>query len=942
MKHLTLLIFILLSANIITAAESMDHYSGWLVTSTPHFKIIYEKTSIKSVNEIVSFSEDVYNSVTSFFNSYPEKIILVVHDRMDIANGSFYPAPQHINLYVTAPSEPEFGAKVDNWLKFLLTHELTHYVNMTIKKGLFYQLSKFMGKSVSSIPGGLMPGWAIEGIAVKLESDLTVGGRGNNPFFEMYSKALIMENRLFSWRQAAYTSLHPPFGRIYISGYLINDYMARKYGNDIFVKIYRDFLNFPLLGFNHYVKKITGDSTKKIFLRMESELIEKYSTTSATPGKLLSPDIESDYFLPEITNSGWIVYRETKDKEPALVLIDPVSKIEKILIKTRLTDHSSYSATEDSKLVVFAALNVDGRHPTGLTAVSDLYLYSKQTNKVNQITHNAHLRQPAISQDGKRIIAVQKAGQYTRLIELDISTQEIKPLFQKEKTSVFNPVFSPNSEDILFTALNITGRKMWILKKGNNKPIQIDADGAAAYNPRFLDNKNIIFISDKDGIPEIYETGIKGIRSTKKIFSDPVGIFSAEVSNNKLIYSTYSYRGYTLREISYTPTVAENKKYTLPNKRISVKNDNPPEIKGITSPPTNLDQSVTPSLPYRDIPKLVVISPIPFYLNPLYDSTTLFAPGFTAYFQSILGKNTLFTTASLNTSVIQPALTLDFSSDFGPLKLEYNLLQGYREAENLINAVQTSRQQLIFNVPLLSRSNLGESTYWGLYTGFIDDYSIISNEDFPFFSPSTVDNTLFINEAYHINGIVYTFGKNKSRNDLVQPFLLSTANTIYTPVSLEYLKEFAFKSISSLNFPSFIDHHVFRISGSLTYSGIDKLQFFNNLRGFSRSDPSNPEFLLAGDYLFNIKVPDWPVFWGLSLQGISGAIHVEKLFSLKNKTVLPDKNIYLGSEIILLGNYINVFKSAGIGVNYRIEPNSQNFNSKNLGIYMFIGTNSFK
>ncbi len=942
MKHLTALIFILLSANIIAATKSQDPYSGWLVTSTPHFKIIYEKTSIKSVNEIIGFSEDVYNTVTAFFDSYPEKIILVIHDRIDIANGSFYPAPPHINLYVTAPSEPEFGAKIDNWLKFLLTHELTHYVNMTIKKGLFYQLSKFMGKSVLSIPGGLLPGWAIEGIAVKLETDLTGFGRGNNPFFEMFSKSLVLEDKLFSWRQAAYTSLHPPFSRIYIAGYLINDYMARKYGNDIFVKIYREYLKFPILGFNYYVKKITGDSVSSIFNSMEQELKNKYSIFTEIPGKLLSPDMESDYYLPEITSLGWVVYRETKDKEPALVLLDPISKIEKILVKTRLTDHSSYSATEDTKLIVFAALNIDTIHPAGPIAVSDLYLYNTSTNKIKQITHNAHLRQPAISPDGQRIVAVQKTGQYTRLIELDINTQKIKSLFQKEKTSVFNPVFSPNSKDILFTTLNSTGRKMWILKKGNMEPILINAGGADTYNPKFLDNENIIFVSDKDGIPEIYETGIKGKASVKKIFSDPIGVFSAEVSKNKLIYSTYSYRGYTLRERYYTPTVVESEKYTLPNNRISVENDNSSETQAITSPATNLAKSLIPSLPYRDIPKLIVISPIPLYLNPLYESNTLFAPGFTAYFQSILGKNTVFTTAALNTSVMQPALTLDFSSDFEPLKLEYSLLQGYREAANLDSAVQTSRQQLTLNIPLLSRSNLGKSTYLGLYTGLIDDYNIISDEDFSFFSPDPGYNTVFINKAYHINGIAYTFEKNKSRNDLIQPFLLSTASTIYTPVSQEYLKEFAFKSISSLNFPSFIDHHIFRFSGSLTYSGIDKLQFLNNIRGFARSDINNPELLLAGDYLFNIKVPDWPIFWGLSLQGISGAIHAERLFSLKNKTVLPDRDIYLGTEIILLGNYINIFESAGIGINYRFEPKTSSFNSSNLGIYLFIGTNSFK
>ncbi len=936
MRYLTTLFLILATAHIINAGENQAPYSGWEVTNTRHFKIIYEKKSTKSVNEIIGFSEDVYNSVTEFFDSYPDQIILVIHDRIDIANGSFYPAPQHINLYVTAPSEPEFGGNINNWLRFLLTHELTHYVNMTIKKGFFYQLSKFMGKSVLSVPGGLLPGWAIEGIAVKLETDITGSGRGNNPFFEMFSKSLVLEDKLFSWRQAAYTSLHPPYGRIYVAGYLINDFMARKYGNDIFVKIYREYLKFPLLGFNYYVKKITGDSVSSIFNSMEQELKNKYSTFTEIPGKLLSPDMESDYFLPEITNQGWVVYRETEDKEPALVLLDPISKIEKILVKTRLTDHSSYSATENSRLVVFAALNVENTNPAGLTAVSDLYLYNNLTGKVHQITWNAHLRQPAISPDGQRIIAVQKSGQYTRLIEFDSDTGKLKTLFEKVKTSVFNPVFSPNGEMILFTSGNAAGRKMCILKKGGTKPQLLDIGLMNVYNPKFLDKENIIFVSDRDGTPEIYETSIKGRISAKKIFTDPTGVFSALVTNGKLIYSTYSYRGYTLRQTAYKPLEVKYIKQQVANINKSNINKTLPDSSNLTLP-----LSFPLSLPYIDTPKLVVISPIPFYINPLYESKTFFAPGFTAYFQSILGKSTAFTTAALNTTVMQPAISLDFTYNFGPIELKYSLLQGYREAGNLSSAVQTSRQQLTFNFPLLSRSNLGQRTYFGLYTGLIDDYSIISDSNFSFFSPDPVHNTIFINKAYHINGTAFTLGKNKSRNDLIQPFLLSTANTFYTPVSQKYLKEYAFKSTNSINFPSFIEHQVFRLSGSFTYSGIENLQFINNIRGFSRSDTKNPELLLACDYLFNIIVPDWPVFWGLSLQGISGAIHVEKIFSLNNNTIFPDKNTYIGTEIILLGNYINIFESAGIGVNYRIEPDSQNFNPENLGIYIFIGTNSF-
>jgi len=87
--------------------------------------------------------------------------------------------------------------------------------------------------------------------------------------------------------------------------------------------------------------------------------------------------------------------------------------------------------------------------------------------------------------------------------------------------------------------------------------------------------------------------------------------------------------------------------------------------------------------------------------------------------------------------------------------------------------------------------------------------------------------------------------------------------------------------------------------------------------------------------------PDWPILGGLSLQGISGSIHLEKIFTLQNTEFITDNNYYTGMELIVLGNYINVFESAGIGVSYRIDQNSSSYNPENLGVYLFIGTNSF-
>jgi len=112
MKKLFAFVFILFVWNNLFANIQNEPYTGWLETETEHFRIIYEDKSINSVIEITEFCEDVYKSVTTFFDSYPEKITLVVHDRIDASNGSYYPVPPHINMYVSVPTVPGVNARL--------------------------------------------------------------------------------------------------------------------------------------------------------------------------------------------------------------------------------------------------------------------------------------------------------------------------------------------------------------------------------------------------------------------------------------------------------------------------------------------------------------------------------------------------------------------------------------------------------------------------------------------------------------------------------------------------------------------------------------------------------------------------------------------------------------------------------------------------------------
>ncbi|MCX7031260.1 MAG: hypothetical protein NTU62_14235, partial [Spirochaetes bacterium] len=116
---------VLLLVGIATAASA-----EWRQTETEHFLIVYERQDQASADELAAICEDVYAKVTGFFRSSPLKVPVVIRGRLDYANGMNAPFPERLELIVTAPSWPWMGSRSESWLRFLLTHELTHYVHL--------------------------------------------------------------------------------------------------------------------------------------------------------------------------------------------------------------------------------------------------------------------------------------------------------------------------------------------------------------------------------------------------------------------------------------------------------------------------------------------------------------------------------------------------------------------------------------------------------------------------------------------------------------------------------------------------------------------------------------------------------------------------------------------------------------------------------------------
>ncbi len=408
-----------------------ENSGKWLKTSTEHFVFIYQEQQRSSVEELLTFCEEIYTEVTGFLGSEPKgRVHCILKSGYDYANAYTSAPPAHIVLYITPPKDFLFGAGSESWLRILLAHELTHYVHFRWQGGIFFRLAGVFGSAVEPWHTVFLPDWFMEGLPINAETMYTRGGRGSSPFFEMIYRAPVLEGSLFSPSRAGYSSSFPPRGRTYVAGYLLINHIINRYGFDSIPSLIRTFVRFPFFGLKRIIRKVLGQPFERVFEEMKLDLYRKYERYRNIPeGDLFSPDDFGNYYGPVISGNRLYAYRNTLHDASALVEIDPDTRQETIVLRTPLTDPFSFSLADDATLV-FAAMKQDDRTSLDPKRTSDLYILPPGRSKPEVLTRGLHLYQPALSPDGNRLIAVQGYGTWSRLVEVDLSTGAAEVLFQ--------------------------------------------------------------------------------------------------------------------------------------------------------------------------------------------------------------------------------------------------------------------------------------------------------------------------------------------------------------------------------------------------------------------------------------------------------------------------------------------------------------------------------
>ena len=172
-------LLVLLAAALARPAAAQTDPSGhWRTWHTAHFRIHARVEDSLAARHAARQAEQAYALLARELVPPRGTVDLVLYDNADFSNGftSVFPSPR-IAVYLTPPAgDPQLG-DYDDWLRVVITHELTHAFDLDRTRGIWRLAQDIVGRAPGSFPNEWQPSWVKEGLAEYFESRLTGGGR---------------------------------------------------------------------------------------------------------------------------------------------------------------------------------------------------------------------------------------------------------------------------------------------------------------------------------------------------------------------------------------------------------------------------------------------------------------------------------------------------------------------------------------------------------------------------------------------------------------------------------------------------------------------------------------------------------------------------------------------------------------------------------------------
>ena len=548
----------------------------WFTIETEHFLVDYHTGTERTAQTIAKIAEEVYLPITSLYKYQPdEKVIFVINDVSDIANGATDYYGNRIEIYASSLDYDLRGTH--NWLRNVITHEFTHAVQIQSAmkfsrdmpaiylQWLNYEKERrpdvlygYPNVIVSyPISGVGVPAWYAEGTAQYQRQQLAYDYWDANR--DMILRSSIEDNDPLTWNEigqfSSITSLKAE--QIYNTGFGLVRYISETYGEDKLRTISGALSQVENLSMDQAFRSALNKDGDVVYNEFKAYMKKEYDRrlanvkSSVVKGAVIDTLGFANYYPHYSPDGNKIAYLSNQDYDygtTALMLYDIASKKSEALT---LPAGTNFSWSPDGKKIIFAKRN----YPPNVYGASiyDLYTWDIASKKETRLTKDLRAYAPSFSRDGSSICFIINGDGSLNLHYADADGKNRKPLTAFHNgEQVFNPVFTPDGKKILFDYSFEESRKIAQIDIQSGDITYLLSEDGLDYRTPFLntDGTKLYYSSNKTGIFNIYSMDM-ATKDIKQITNVIGGAFMPNIDNKgNLVYTEYTSRGFKIAQIT--------------------------------------------------------------------------------------------------------------------------------------------------------------------------------------------------------------------------------------------------------------------------------------------------------------------------------------------------------------------------------------------------------
>lgn len=570
----------------------------WKTTETEHFFVHYDTTAARTARVLAKIGEEIYPTLTDLYDYEPDtKLHLIVKDTDDYANGGAYYYNNKIWIWAT-PLDYELRGTKD-WLRDVLTHELTHMMQLGAARKLprnipavYLQVLAYEEEKRPDVLYGypnvlvsypfamtVMPMWFAEGTAQFNSPEYRYDFWDSHRDMQLRTRALNGELLALNDMEV--------FGKnslgneaVYNHGFSIVGYIADTYGVEKLRALTEQQAKLHRISFDGSVRNVLGISARQLHDDWVSWLTARYQTATdtirahETGGEIIdttgyanlyakfAPDGETLYY---VSNRGNDYFSERSIFELDRAVVDNPDTTfadeeegEPQLVVEGATH--AFDFTADGRWMVYSRIVRQANE----SYYSDLFLRDLETDDNIRLTVSGRAWEPSFHPDESRLVFVVNRDGTLDLATLDLPAKEqwpeldAMPADSIRRLTNFNdgrrcyrPVYDPDGGTILFAMSRDVGRDLMSIDgDGSNLRIAVGGDGDQRDGIWGPSGKIIYYASDVTGIFNIYRHNL-ATGQTDALTNVVGGAFSPALSPDAmtLVYSEWTSDGYRLARL---------------------------------------------------------------------------------------------------------------------------------------------------------------------------------------------------------------------------------------------------------------------------------------------------------------------------------------------------------------------------------------------------------